>query len=51
MLRIKLHPDQWDIKALQDQVLMQFGMDISAEGDSGTRTESARTGRGAVRRI
>ncbi len=27
----KLHPDQWDIKALQDQVLMQFGMDISAE--------------------
>ena len=27
----KLHPDQWDIKAIQDQVLMQFGMDISAE--------------------
>jgi preprotein translocase subunit SecA len=27
----KLHPDQWDIKALQDAVLMQFGMDISAE--------------------
>ena len=28
----KLHPDQWDIKALQDAVLMQFGMDITAEG-------------------
>jgi preprotein translocase subunit SecA len=28
----KLHPDQWDIKALQDVVLMQFGMDITAEG-------------------
>ncbi|MHB1936481.1 MAG: preprotein translocase subunit SecA [Acidobacteriaceae bacterium] len=28
----KLHPDQWDIKALQDAVLMQFGMDIAAEG-------------------
>jgi preprotein translocase subunit SecA len=27
----KLHPDQWDIKALQDAVLMQFGMDITAE--------------------
>ncbi|MGB8477393.1 MAG: preprotein translocase subunit SecA [Acidobacteriaceae bacterium] len=28
----KLHPDQWDIKALQDAVLMQFGLDITAEG-------------------
>ncbi len=28
----KVHPDQWDIKALQDAVLMQFGLDISAEG-------------------
>ena len=28
----KLHPDQWDIKALQDAVVMQFGMDITAEG-------------------
>ncbi|MGH9617634.1 MAG: preprotein translocase subunit SecA [Acidobacteriaceae bacterium] len=28
----RLHPDQWDIKALSDAVLMQFGMDISAEG-------------------
>ena len=28
----KLHPDQWDTKALQDAVLMQFGMDITAEG-------------------
>ncbi len=28
----KLHPDQWDIKALQDAVVMQFGMDIAAEG-------------------
>ncbi|HZC44508.1 MAG TPA: preprotein translocase subunit SecA, partial [Acidobacteriaceae bacterium] len=28
----KLHPDQWDIKALQDAVLMQFGMDITVEG-------------------
>ncbi len=28
----KLHPDQWDIKALQDAVMMQFGMDITAEG-------------------
>ncbi|MHB8389444.1 MAG: preprotein translocase subunit SecA [Acidobacteriaceae bacterium] len=27
-----LHPDQWDVKALGDQLLMQFGMDISAEG-------------------
>jgi preprotein translocase subunit SecA len=27
----RLHPDQWDTKALGDQVLMQFGMDISAE--------------------
>ncbi len=26
-----LHPDQWDVKALGDQLLMQFGMDISAE--------------------
>ena len=28
----KLHPDQWDIKALQDAVVMQFGMDITDEG-------------------
>jgi preprotein translocase subunit SecA len=28
----RLHPDQWDTKALQDAVLMQFGMDITAEG-------------------
>jgi preprotein translocase subunit SecA len=28
----KLHPDQWDVKAMQDAVLMQFGMDITAEG-------------------
>ncbi|HTU49027.1 MAG TPA: preprotein translocase subunit SecA [Acidobacteriaceae bacterium] len=28
----KLHPDQWDLKALGDAVLMQFGMDITAEG-------------------
>jgi preprotein translocase subunit SecA len=28
----KVHPDQWDMKALKDQVLMQFGMDIQAEG-------------------
>ncbi len=28
----KMHPDQWDIKAIQDQVLMQFGLDIAAEG-------------------
>ncbi len=28
----KLHPDQWDIKALQDAVVMQFGLDITAEG-------------------
>ena len=28
----KIHPDQWDMKALQDQILMQFGMDIKAEG-------------------
>ncbi|HET9100561.1 MAG TPA: preprotein translocase subunit SecA, partial [Acidobacteriaceae bacterium] len=28
----KLHPDQWDTKALQDVVLMQFGLDITAEG-------------------
>jgi preprotein translocase subunit SecA len=28
----KLHPDQWDVKALQDAVVMQFGMDINAEG-------------------
>ena len=28
----KLHPDQWDTKALQDAVVMQFGMDISDEG-------------------
>jgi preprotein translocase subunit SecA len=28
----KVHPDQWDMKALQDAVLMQFGLDISAEG-------------------
>jgi preprotein translocase subunit SecA len=28
----KLHPDQWDTKALQDAVVMQFGMDITAEG-------------------
>jgi preprotein translocase subunit SecA len=27
----RLHPDQWDFKAIQDQVLMQFGMDITAE--------------------
>jgi len=28
----RLHPDQWDTKALGDAVLMQFGMDITAEG-------------------
>ncbi len=28
----KLHPDQWDVKALQDAVMMQFGLDITAEG-------------------
>jgi preprotein translocase subunit SecA len=28
----KMHPDQWNIKALADAVLMQFGLDISAEG-------------------
>ena len=27
----KMHPDQWDVKALGDAVLMQFGLDISAE--------------------
>jgi preprotein translocase subunit SecA len=27
----KVHPDQWDLKALQDAILMQFGLDISAE--------------------
>jgi preprotein translocase subunit SecA len=26
-----MHPDQWDVKALGDAVLMQFGLDISAE--------------------
>ena len=30
----KMHPDQWDMKAIQDQMLMQFGLDISAEGIS-----------------
>jgi preprotein translocase subunit SecA len=28
----KMHPEQWDTKALQDAVLTQFGMDITAEG-------------------
>ncbi len=28
----RLHPDQWDTKALQDAATMQFGMDITAEG-------------------
>ena len=28
----KVHPDQWNMKALQDAVLMQFGLDVSAEG-------------------
>jgi preprotein translocase subunit SecA len=27
----KMHPDQWDAKAIQDAVLMQFGLDIAAE--------------------
>ena len=27
-----LHPDQWDAKALQDAVMLQFGMDMAAEG-------------------
>ncbi|MEO6966766.1 MAG: preprotein translocase subunit SecA, partial [Acidobacteriaceae bacterium] len=27
-----LHPDQWDVKALQEQALTQFGLDLSAEG-------------------
>ena len=27
-----MHPDQWDAKALQDAVMMQFGMDLVAEG-------------------
>ena len=30
----KMHPDQWDMKAIQDQMLMQFGLDLSAEGIS-----------------
>ena len=30
----KVHPDQWDIKALQEQALMQFGLDVSDEGIS-----------------
>jgi preprotein translocase subunit SecA len=28
----KMHPDQWDAKAIQEAVLMQFGLDIAAEG-------------------
>ncbi|HEX4020298.1 MAG TPA: preprotein translocase subunit SecA [Acidobacteriaceae bacterium] len=29
---IKMHPDQWDIKALKDQLVVQFGFDMEAEG-------------------
>jgi preprotein translocase subunit SecA len=28
----RMHPDQWDAKALADAVMMQFGMDVPAEG-------------------
>ncbi|HET9100488.1 MAG TPA: SEC-C metal-binding domain-containing protein, partial [Acidobacteriaceae bacterium] len=27
-----MHPDQWDAKALHDAVMMQFGLDLAAEG-------------------
>jgi preprotein translocase subunit SecA len=29
---IKVHPGQWDIKALKDQLVVQFGFDLEAEG-------------------
>ncbi|MGC9292595.1 MAG: preprotein translocase subunit SecA [Acidobacteriaceae bacterium] len=29
---VKVHPDQWDIKALKDQLVVQFGLDLEAEG-------------------
>jgi len=28
----KVHPDQWDTKALKEQLVMQFGLDADAEG-------------------
>jgi preprotein translocase subunit SecA len=28
----KQHPDQWDLKALKDKLLSQFGLDVDAEG-------------------
>jgi preprotein translocase subunit SecA len=28
----KLHPDQWDLKALKDKLIGQFGLDVDAEG-------------------
>ncbi len=28
----KIHPDQWDIKALKDQLVVQFGFDLETEG-------------------
>ena len=36
----KIHPDQWDIKALKDQLVVQFGFDLEAEGVPVQRTES-----------
>ena len=28
----RIHPDQWDLKALKDQLIVQFGFDLEAEG-------------------
>ncbi len=29
---VKVHPDQWDVKALKAQLVLQFGFDLEAEG-------------------
>ncbi len=29
---VKVHPDQWDVKALKEQLVLQFGFDLEAEG-------------------
>jgi preprotein translocase subunit SecA len=28
----KMHPDQWDLKALKEKLVSQFGLDVDAEG-------------------